>query len=149
VITWSEFEAASPEIAAAGRRLLAANEVAFLATVTRHGRPRVHPFCPAIAEGRLWAFIIDQSPKRGDLDVNGWFAIHAWPGRNDEQFYVTGAAHRTVDPALRAVALAAMPYADADEHHLLYEFLPDGAMWTTWEKFQQPGMRPVHHVWRA
>ncbi len=47
----------------------------------------------------------------------------------------------------RAAALAAMPYDDADEQHLLYEFLPDHALWTTWENFQKPGMRPNHRVW--
>jgi hypothetical protein len=40
-----------------------------------------------------------------------------------------------------------MPYDDADERHLLYEFEIERALWTTWESFQQPGMRPVHRVW--
>ena len=149
MLSWAEFEAAAPEIAAAGRRLFALNEVAYLATVTATCRPRIHPFCPAIAGGRFWAFIIDASPKRGDLDVNGRYAIHAMPGSEDEQFFMSGRARRETDPGLRQVALAAMPYSDADEHHLLYEFLVERTLWTTWENFQQPGMRPVHRKWRV
>ena len=146
--TWAEFEAAAPHIAGAGRRLFSANEVAYLATVSADGHPRVHPFCPAIADGRLWAFIMAESPKRRDLDANGRFAIHAMPGLEDEEFFVAGHVRREPDVASRELALAAMPYADADERHLLYEFRPERALWTTWENFQQPGMRPVHRTWR-
>ena len=134
-------------MAEAGRRLLP--EVAFLATVSTRGRPRVHPFCPAITEGRLWAFVIEKSPKRRDLDSNGYFAIHALPGHEDEQFYCTGRAVRVCDPTLRDAVLAAMPYDDADDPpHVLYEFFLETALWTTWENFQKPGMRPVHRWWR-
>jgi hypothetical protein len=146
--TWSEFEAGAPEIAAAGTRLFRRSEVAYLATVSRGGWPRVHPFCPALASGRLWAFIMEESPKRRDLDDNGRFAIHLMPGDEDEEFYIAGNAHRQRDPSLREAALAAMPYDDADERHILYEFSPRRALWTTWENFQQPGMRPVHRSWR-
>ena len=79
--SWAEFERAAPEIADAGTRLLAGNEVAFLATVSASGRPRLHPFCPAVIGGRLWAFVMEESPKRRDLDENGYFAIHAFLGQ--------------------------------------------------------------------
>lgn len=147
MVSWHEFEREAPEIAAVGRRLLP--EVAFLATVSSRGRPRVHPFCPAIARGRLWAFVMAGSPKRRDLDANGHFAIHALPGPEDEELYVAGRATRILDPGARQDALDAMPYDDADEQHLLYEFDLERALWTIWERFQQPGMRPVHRVWRA
>ena len=146
--TWTDLESGAPEIAEAGRRLLKTLEVAYLATVTRAGRPRLHPFCPAIADGRLWAFIMQESPKRTDLDANGYFAMHAMPGDEDEEFCVTGLAAHEPDPTLRELAVAAMPYADADERHILYEFFPEHALWTTWENFQKPGMRPVHRAWR-
>ena len=143
---WDDLENQAPEIAAAGKRLLP--DVAFVATVSADGKPRVHPFCPAIADGRIWAFVMADSPKRRDLDANGSFAIHALPGPEDEEFYIAGTATRVVDPGLRRIALAAMPYDDADERHLLYEFIPERALWTTWENFQKPGMRPVHRIWR-
>jgi hypothetical protein len=148
VATWEQFEGAAPEVAGAGRKLFDRYEVAYLATVSAAGWPRVHPFCPAIAGGRLWAFIIDESPKRRDLDSNGRFAIHTMPGDEDEQFYLQGLARREPGPELRDFALAAMPYNDADDRHILYEFCPRRALWTTWENFQKPGMRPVHRAWR-
>ena len=144
---WADLEAQAPEIAGAGDRLL--GEVAYLATVDRGGRPRLHPFCPAVTRGRLWAFIIDGSPKRRDLDANGHYAIHALPGEEDEEFYVAGSATRVEDAELRAAVEEAMPYDDADERHLLYEFHLERALWTTWEHFQEPAMRPVHQVWHV
>lgn len=146
-MTWADLEKEAPQIAAAGERLLP--DVAFLATVSAKGKPRVHPFCPAIAEGRLWAFVMAESFKRRDLDLNGHFAIHALPGAEDEEFYVAGRARRVDDEGLREIVLAAMPYDEADERHLLYEFILERAMWTTWENFQKPGMRPIHRVWRV
>ena len=146
-MTWADLEKEAPEIAAVGQRLLP--EVAFLATVSANGKPRVHPFCPAIAEGRLWAFVMAGSFKRRDLDSNGHFAIHALPGIEDEEFYIAGKAHRVRDETMRQMVLAAMPYNEVDEQHLLYEFILERAMWTTWENFQKPGMRPIHKVWRA
>jgi hypothetical protein len=146
--SWTEFERQAPEIAAVGRRLFSKYEIAYLATVSRTGRPRVHPFCPAIAGGRLWAFIMEDSPKNGDLDANGRVAIHALPGDEDEEFFVSGAARRESGATLREQVSAAMPYDDADERHILFEFSLRRALWTTWENFQQPGMKPIHHVWR-
>jgi hypothetical protein len=146
--SWAEFASSAPEIEAAGRRLLSASQVAFLATVSREGRPRVHPFCPAIVDGHLFGFILAGSPKRRDLDRSGQFAIHAWLGPEDEQFYVAGSAFRTGEAELRGAVVAAMPYDDADERHLLYEFRPAQAMWTVWHHFQKPEMRPQHFVWR-
>ena len=146
--TWAELETAAPDIGTAGRRFFEVNEVFYLATVSKAGWPRVHPFCPALAAGSLWAFIMEESPKRRDLDANGRFAIHALPGAEDEEFFVAGRATRQPDPERREVALAAMPYNNADERHILFEFFPSRALWTAWENFQQPGMRPVHRAWR-
>jgi hypothetical protein len=145
--TWADLEKEAPEIAEAGSRLLP--EVAFLATVSTDGRPRVHPVCPVVTRGRLWAFVMEESPKRRDLDSNGNFAIHALPGPEDEEFYVAGHASRVLEPGLVETVSAAMPYDDADERHFLYEFFLARALWTTWENFQKPGMRPIHRVWRA
>ncbi len=146
--TWRAFAEQAPELAQAGERLFQEHEVAYLATTSPAGWPRLSPFCPAVDAGHLWAFIIEESPKRAHLDANGRFAIHAMPGDEDEQFLVTGRAAREADPALREPALVAMPYADADERHILYEFFPLRAIWTTWVNFQRPGMKPVHRSWR-
>ena len=87
-IDWAAFAEAAPEIARAGHRLLRDNEVAFLASVTARGRPRLHPFVPRIVDGRLVAFIMDSSPKLKDLSPTGHYALHAWPGSEDEEFVI-------------------------------------------------------------
>ena len=103
-IRWCDFDAAAPEIARAGQRLLEDRPgvpgAAFLGTVGSDGRPRMHPFVPAIVDGRLWAFVID-SPKRRDLDRDGGYAIHSVLGADDESFFVGGIAGRTDDPSHR------------------------------------------------
>ena len=76
---WSRFEGEAPDLASVGRRLFEKHEIAYLATVSGQGRPRIHPLCP----------------------------------------------------------------------HLLYEFRIERALWTLWENFQKPGMRPVYGRWRA
>jgi hypothetical protein len=57
VTRWAEFEAAMPEMAAEGRKLLYrfGSGLGFLATVRPDGGPRLHPMCPILAEGGLWA----------------------------------------------------------------------------------------------
>lgn len=146
---WSHLAAAEPELAAAGARLLADPDgspgVAFLATTSSTDRPRIHPFIPLVLDGHLWAFILDTSPKRRDLDRDGQYAIHARLGPKDEQFTVSGLAHRLEDSALRTPVGTAMSYDDIDEHHILYRFDIDTALWTTWTTPTEP----VHHRWRA
>src|SRR5690606_29522545 len=65
---WAAFEGGAAQLAAAGERLLFPDiPIAFLGTVSGSGRPRIHPFIPKVVDGRLWAFIVDASPKRHDL----------------------------------------------------------------------------------
>ena len=106
-VTWGELEAAAPEVAAAGRRLLedapGVPGAAFLGTVGADGTPRIHPFIPAVAGGALWAFVVD-GPKQRDLQRNGHYALHSEtcpPPREDDGFYVTGTATLVEDPAVK------------------------------------------------
>jgi hypothetical protein len=75
--TWATFEAEAAELATFASRLwpgvialargdpvpsgAASFAVAYLATVRRDGGPRLHPFCPIIAGGRLFAAIARSS----------------------------------------------------------------------------------------
>ena len=100
------FEAAAPELAAAGQRLLYqfGPGLGFLATVRPDGGPRLHPICPVVADGELWAFILRQSPKCRDLERDGRYALHSFPPvEKDDEFAVTGRVRR-VDDAARPVA---------------------------------------------
>ena len=90
MVNWTEFAAQSHEISEAGRRMLARYNLAFLATVSASGRPRIHPFVPKVVDGRLIAFILDTSPKQQDLRVRRQYAIHTLPGKEDEEFTISG-----------------------------------------------------------
>ena len=95
--TWSEFETDAPALAAAGRQLLYqyGPPLGFLATVRPDGGPRVHPFCPIVTNGALWAFILRHSPKGADLLRDPRFALHAFPARDlDDEFFVRGRAEQ-------------------------------------------------------
>src|SRR5438552_2755471 len=104
MLTWREFESAAPDLARAGRGLLYQFGVglAFLSTVRRDGGPRVHPMCPILHEGSMYAFIVP-SPKREDLVRDGRFAMHCFPpAENEDAFYVTGQVRRCDEADLRA-----------------------------------------------
>lgn len=155
--SWADLERDAPELAVAGQRLLedapGVPGVAFLATVNASGRPRMHPFIPAIVNGALWAFVIE-SPKQRDLErasaggaseQRGQFAIHARLGADDEQFLVSGLARRVDDLDARRQIAASMPYDDIDAGHILYRFEIDRALWTTWAT----PTSPTHRSWVA
>ena len=149
--SWSEFEGAAPDIAAAGRRLLKLNDVAFLATVSSSGRPRIHPFVPKIVDDRLVAFIMDSSSKIKDLEARKQYSIHALPGEEDEEFFVSGESIECdAQLEFREKAGIAMGFATGiDEHHVLFEFQIDRALWTRWVDFGTSQHRPEYKRWVA
>ncbi len=98
---------------------------AFLATVRRDGGPRVHPMCPLIHHGGLYAFIVP-GPKQADLHRDGRYAPHSFPCEdNEDAFYCTGRVQAVDDLATRR-ALAGLfvtersapeiPAPGADDH---------------------------------
>ena len=92
--TWIEFETDAPDIAAAGRQMLYQFGVglAFLATLRKDGAPRLHPVCPTIVDGHLYA-LIGPTPKRADLMRDGRYALHTFPPVDvDDEFLVMGRA---------------------------------------------------------
>lgn len=151
MLDWAEFSERVSTIAPAGERLLSTNQVAFLATVSSEGRPRLHPFVPKIVDGKLVAFIVDRSPKFRDIVANGWYAIHAWPGPEDEEFYIAGsAALIDHDTGLRERAGEAMGFfTEIREDEKLVEFRIDRALWTRWLDFGTPNHRPEYQRWHA
>ena len=90
--TWMEFENDAPDIAAAGRTMLYQFGVglAFLATLRKDGAPRLHPICPTIVDGHLYA-LIGPTPKRADLRRDGRYALHTFPPVDvDDEFLAHG-----------------------------------------------------------
>ena len=151
-VTWRDFAAAEPELAAAGRSLLHQFGVglAFLATVRKDGAPRLHPVCPVLSDDHLFVLITPTSPKRHDLMRDGRYALQTFPQPKpgSDEFCVAGRAVLVEHPATRAAALRdAKHMADASE--ILFELWIDRVMHTTWENVLTPQMRSVHRKWRA
>jgi hypothetical protein len=128
--TWADFEAAAPDMAATGRRLIYHRPVgeAFLATVRGDALPRLHPIYVAILEGRLFAFLLP-SPKATDLVEDGRFALHAHQDpASPSEFGVRGRA-RPIDDESTRIRIGEAWYFDVnDENHRLFEFDIDHAI---------------------
>ena len=151
--TWREFETSAPGMAEAGRKLLYqyGPGLAYLGTVRKDGGPRVHPFCPVVAEGGLFG-LIGPSPKRRDLLRDGRYAIHAFPQKDgDDEFYVTGIARPADDAGLQervhAAYLASGSTSSGDE--TFFEFLIERALLAIYPKTERPNWPPTYTKWRA
>jgi len=121
--TWQAFADAAPELAGFAEQRLA-GRVAYLATVRADGGPRVHPITPIIAAGRLFIFMEPDSPKGQDLRRDGRYALHCSVEDNSGgagECFLSGRAALVVDPAVRALAVAASSYAPR-ERYILFEF---------------------------
>jgi len=122
VPSWSDLEAQAPDLAAFGAGRLAAGP-AYLATLRRAGRPRVHPVAPIIGGGGLFVFMEPTSPKGVDLRQRGWYSLHN--GVPDTfgtggEFFVSGQATPIDDPEMRAVAVGSAMYQPEDRY-ILFE----------------------------
>ena len=117
--SWSEFEAAAPEMAARGRDLLwrtGAGE-GLLTTLAGEGLPRTHPVNVGIVEGRLLVFAQGHSAKAKDLVADGRYALHAYLiPEMPHEFLVRGRARQITDPAKRASAVAVWPFNPGDDY---------------------------------
>jgi Pyridoxamine 5'-phosphate oxidase len=75
--TWSEFEAAAPELAARVRARLDAHTHKTLATMRRDGSPRISGTETALRDGELWIGSMWQARKAHDLRRDPRFALHS------------------------------------------------------------------------
>jgi hypothetical protein len=157
MITWGELAAARPDLTEAGRAILyqfGGVGLGFLATVRPDGAPRLHPVCPLIRDGGLFAFIIP-SPKLADLRRDGRYSLHTFPRPDDEDaLLVSGRAIPVADYERRALlgeqfvserAAQHIPPPAADDG--LFELLVDRCLLTRTTGHGDPA--PVHTVWRG
>ena len=170
--TWAQVEGEVLGIAAAGARLWGSLNaldrgeaisgsgpyfpIAYLATIRRDDSARVHPFCPILAGGRLFAVIPRSSPKGWDLRRNPRCSIHALPGPDDDESCIRAHArelaadsprvHNVREVVGRSGVGGMIESVAADP---LFEFDLDQVDVATWINVGQPGTSARRHRWRA
>jgi hypothetical protein len=149
---WGEFAAERPTMAQVLLDQLGWIPIAYLATVRRDGSPRVHPVCPILAGPGMYVAVAgtsapDPSAKRFDLARDGRYALHALPGKRDDEFYATGRARRIEDPATRTLVSDTAGHTIRDDDWI-FELEIGYAMTAYWEQAGQPGTYPVRTEWR-
>ncbi len=148
---WNEFAAENPDMAEAGRALIYQFRVGlgYLATIRKDGGPRVHPVCPVIANGGLYVFIGNQSPKVHDLRRDGRFALHSFPNPQvDDEFYVTGRARRVDDRPIRQIVYDAYIATGAfTSNDTLFELWLDSALHAKYGP--RPSWPPRYTKWSS
>ena len=75
--SWSDFEAAAPELAARVRERLDAHTHKTLATIRADGAPRISGTESRFAEGELWIGSMPRARKAHDLQRDPRFALHS------------------------------------------------------------------------
>jgi hypothetical protein len=169
VATWSVVEREAPEVAAVASRLwpgLFALDlglpapagqdtfsIAYLATVRRDGAPRLHPFCPILCDGRLFAAIPRRSPKGWDLRRDPRCVIHATPGPNDDELCIRATASE-VTPNTTSLVQAVVARCEVGgmiesvRHDPIFEFDVHQVDVARWANIGQPGTQAVRAQWR-
>jgi hypothetical protein len=99
--SWSEFEAAAPELAASVRARLDAHKHKTLATLRRDGSPRISGTETEIKDGELWIGSMWDARKARDLRRDPRFALHSGSDEPDDwagDAKVAGVAEEITDP---------------------------------------------------
>jgi hypothetical protein len=147
-MSWGEFAADEPEMAAMGRQLLyrRGDGEGLLATVAGDGLPRVHPVNVGVVEGRLLVFVQDRSAKARDLASDGRYALHAQQDPAEpHEFLVRGRASLIDDPATRAAAAKDWFFRVSDGYPL-YELSVEHAIFG--ERGSANEWPPRYRSWR-
>jgi hypothetical protein len=82
--SWSEFEAAAPELAAKVRARLDAHKHKTLATLRRDGSPRISGTETEFKDGELWIGSMWEARKARDLQRDPRFALHSGSDEPDD-----------------------------------------------------------------
>lgn len=129
MVTWAELEAAAPELAAAGRRLLYqdGHGQALLATVRGSDLPRIHPITVGIVGERLYAFIL-HSAKLLDLELDGRYALHTHLDTlAPSEFALRGRVELAQAEPTRSAVAAGWSF-EVDDTYRLFEFSIESAL---------------------
>jgi pyridoxamine 5'-phosphate oxidase-like protein len=99
--SWSEFEAAAPELAASVRARLDAHRHKTLATLRRDGSPRISGIETEVVDGELRIGSMWQARKAQDLRRDPRFALHSGSDEPDDwggDAKLAGVAEEITDP---------------------------------------------------
>ena len=169
---WAQVEREAPDVADVAARLwpgqmalhrhVAPPEgaawfaISYLGTVRRDGGPRVHPFCPILAGGRLFAAIPRSSPKAWDLRRDPRCVIHAMPGPDDDELSIRAIASEVSgDRSRRAAVRQAVARTgvggmiESVRRDSLFEFDLRQVDIARWVGIGRPGTYAVRSQWRA
>jgi hypothetical protein len=172
VATWAQFEREAPEVAEVAAGLwpgqlalhrdasppegVAWFAISYLGTVRRDGGPRVHPFCPILAGGWLFAAIPRSSPKGWDLRRDPRCVIHALPGADDDELCIRAIAREVSgDASMRAVIRETVASTgvggmiESVSRDPLFEFDLRQVDVARWVDIGLPGTHAVRSHWRA
>ena len=133
-MSWTKLVKENPDLAEFGEGRFA-SRVAYLATVRKDGRPRVHPVTPILGDGDLFVFMDRTSPKGHDLKRTGRFAMHSSVENEDGgqgEFFITGRATLIEDEEKRFIATKNAGY-EISERYILFSFSLDEALGTVYE----------------
>ena len=143
--SWGLFAEEDADLADFGAARLH-GKVAYLATVSANGEPRVYPVTPIIGGGRLFVFMEPTSPKGRDLRNTGRYAIHSSVGGiagEGGEFSVRGTGSLVEGADTHRLAVESSTYKPADRY-ILFEFQVEIAQSTVYENGT-----PIRKVWHA
>jgi hypothetical protein len=170
--TWADVEKQTPDVARFADRLWPGVvalgrgtavpagtplfSIAHLATLRRDGAPRLHPFCPILAGGRLFAAIPFSSPKGQDLRRDPRCVIHAMPGPQDDELCLRAvAAQVAADSGTRLLVQEVVSRSgvggmiESVSNDAIFEFDLQQVDVAQWKDIGQPGTYAVRRQWRA
>ncbi len=149
VLTWAEFEAAAPEIAALGAALLNRFQFVLVGTLTRDGAPRVNPCEAYVIDGHLLLNMMPRSLKALDLLRDPRIYVHTPVISKDGvegEFKLAGRAPTLTDDTLRGklddLFWAMIQWRPAPDSHY-FEVLVERAA------YHRYGEDEVRRVWPA
>jgi hypothetical protein len=101
--SWTDFEAAAPELAARVRARLDTHTHKTIATLRRDGSPRISGTETEFADGELWIGSMWQALKARDLQRDPRYALHSGSDEPDDwkgDAKLAGIAEEVTDPEL-------------------------------------------------
>jgi hypothetical protein len=96
----------------------------------------------------MFVAVNETSPKRFDLKNDGRYAMHALPGKKDDEFYMTGRVTMIEDKASRDLVTKSAAHT-VHASDWIFEFHVERVTTAHWEKMGQPDTYAVRRFWHA